>query len=269
MKASARLMNKATYGPLSRQTLEMVLKRELLENFGFDQMGAIADLLIARFLALIAQHAPPPERLRPFEALVLAVSKEERFGYGKRIERCQLVPVRLRLISPQELDELAQGTSLHALRPRMAARILHEAYAQGGVLSYSGLGLLTGLRSVSGTARLLAKYRELHPDDVLPHSGTIFDLGPTLTHKQQAVILEAQGLLEQEIARRINHHPSAVARYLTDNARVLELWQEGKDAEMISFLTGISRSVVQQYIALHQTPTVPSPDEKEVTPADA
>ena len=269
MRSSARLIQKATYGPLSRQTLEMVLKRELLQNFGFDQMGAIADLLIARFLALIAQHAPPAQRLRPFEALVLAVSTEERFGYGKRIEMCELVPVRLQLISPQELDELAQGTPLHELRPRMAARILHEAYEQGGVLSYNCLGLLTGLRSVSSTGRLLDKYRELHPEDVLPHSGTIFDLGPTLTHKQQAVILEAQGLLEQEIARRINHHPSAVARYLTDNARVLELWQEGKDVEMITFLTGISRHVVEQYIALHQTPTVPPFGEEEVTPPDA
>jgi hypothetical protein len=268
MKRAGRLQQKATYGPLSQQTLHTVLKRELLENFGFEQMGAIAELLITRFLALVERYAPATPRLHPFETLVLAVSKDERFDYGKRLERCQLVPVRVRLVTPEELQALAEGTPLAQLRPQMAARILHEAYAQGGVLAYHTLGLLCGLRSVAATGRVLEAYRSAHPGEVLPHSGTIFDLGPTLTHKAQAVLLQRQGLLEQEIARRINHHPGAVARYLNDHARVQALWEEGKDAEMIAFLTGISPSVVQQYIALQTSPApeaapVPAPPAGE------
>jgi len=58
--------------------------------------------------------------------------------------------------------------------------------------------------------------------------------------------------LTQEIARRINHHPCAVARYNNDDERVGRLWEEGKSAEMISFLTGLSLEVVQEYIAIRK-----------------
>jgi hypothetical protein len=223
-----------------------------MTHFGFDNMGVIADVLIQRFLALIEEYAPLERRLRPYQALVLAVDKNERLGYGKRMESCQLVPVIVTLVTPEELQALADGAKPHELRPQMAARILKEAYDQGGVLPFSTVGLLTGLCTPSTVGQAVTQFYEQNPDVVLPHSGTIFDLGPTLTHKRAAILLKHQGLLEQEIARRINHHPSAVARYLNDDERVGQLWQEGKSAEMISFLTGLSLKVVHEYIAIRQ-----------------
>ncbi|MFQ6016514.1 MAG: DUF1670 domain-containing protein [Anaerolineae bacterium] len=249
---SDRLYKKVTYGPLCQQTLEAVLKRELMTNFGFENMGVIADVLIQRFLAIIEEYAPLQKRLRPYQTLVLAVDKNEKFGYGKRMERCRLVPVIVTLITPQELQERADGATLRELRPRIAARILKEVYDQGGVLPFSTLGLLTGLHSPGTVSQAVALFHEQNPDVVLPHSGTIFDLGPTLTHKKASVLLKHQGLLTQEIARRINHHPSAVDRYNNDDERVGQLWKEGKSVEMISFITGLSLSVVQQYIEIRQ-----------------
>ncbi|MBM4466332.1 MAG: DUF1670 domain-containing protein [Chloroflexi bacterium] len=252
MKTCGRLSQKAIYGPLSQQTLEAVLKRELLTNFGFENMGVVADVLIQRFLAIIEEYAPLQKRLRPYQTLVLAVDKNEKFGYGKRMETCRLVPVMVNLVTPEELQELADGVKLRELRPRIAARILKEAYDQGGVLPFSTVGLLAGLHSANAVSQAVALFYEQNPDVVLPHSGTIFDMGRTLTHKRAAVLLKHQGLLEQEIARRINHHPSAVARYNNDDARVGQLWEEGKSAEMISFITGLSMKVVQEYIAIRQ-----------------
>ena len=252
MKTFGRLHRKATYGPLRQQTLEAVLKRELLTNFGFENMGVVADVLIQRFLTIIEEHAPLQKRLRPYQTLVLTVDKNERFGYGKRMEHCRLVPVLINLITPEELQKLADGAKMQELRPQIAARILKEAYDQGGVLPFSTVGLLTGLHSTTCVGRAVALFYEQNPGVVLPHSGTIFDMGRTLTHKKAAVLLKHQGLLEQEIARRINHHPSAVARYNNDDERVGRLWQEGKSAEMISFITGLSLSVVQEYIEIRQ-----------------
>lgn len=252
MKTSGRLYRKAIYGPLGQQTLDAVLKRELMTNFGFENMGVVADVLIQRFLALIEAYAPLQQRLRPYQTLVLAVDKNEQFGYGKRMESCRLVPVIVTLVTPEELQELADGAKLRDLRPRIAARILKEAYDQGGVLPFSTVGLLTGLHSANSVSQAVALFYEQNPEVVLPHSGTIFDMGRTLTHKKAAVLLKHQGLLEQEIARRINHHPSAVARYNNDDARVGQLWEEGKSAEMISFITGLSLSVVQEYIEIRQ-----------------
>jgi hypothetical protein len=252
MKAAGRLAKKNIYGPLCQQTLEARLKRELLTNFGFENMNVVADVLIRRFLAIVNEFAPGQERLHPYQVVVLAMDKNEKFGYGKRMEQCQLIPVVVTLVTPEELQQLAGGTRLHELRPQIAARILKEAYAQGGVLSFPTVGLLTGLRSPSLISRAIAIFYEQNPEVVLPHSGTIFDLGRSQTHKQAAVLLKHQGLLEQEIARRINHHPSAVARYLNDDERVGRLWLEGKSAEMISFITGLSLGLVQEYIAIHQ-----------------
>jgi hypothetical protein len=252
MKKFARLDKKATYGPLCQQTLTAVLKRELMTNFGFEQMGVVADVLIERFLSLIDTYAPLHKRLRPYQTLVLAVDKNEQFGYGKAMQRCRLVPVLIQLITPQELQALADGTKRQDLRPQVAARILKEAYDQGGVLPFSTVGLLTGLYTIATISQAVALFYKQNPETLLPHSGTIFDLGRTLTHKKAAVLLKHQGLLDQEIARRLNHHPSAVARYNNDDARVAQLWQEGKSAEMISFITGLSLSVVQQYIEIRQ-----------------
>lgn len=252
MKKSGRLNKKAVYGPLCQQTLKAVLKRELLTNFGFENMGVVADVLIKRFLTIIEEYAPLQKLLHPYQTLVLAVDKNERFGYGKRMEHCQLVPVIINLITPEELQELAAGATMQGLRPRMAARILKEAYKQGGVLPFSTVGLLTGLHSVTTVSKAVDLFYEQNPDDVLPHSGTIFDMGRTLTHKKAAVLLKHQGLLEKEIARRINHHPSNVARYTNDDERIGQLREEGKSAEMISFITGLSQSVVLEYIQIRQ-----------------
>ena len=252
MKTTGHLQQKAIYGPLCQQTLEARLKRELLTNFGFEHMGVIAEVLIQRFLAIIEEYAPLQKRLRPYQTLVLAVAKNEKFGYGKRMESCQLVPVIATLITPEELQAVANGARLRELRPQIAARILKEVYDQGGVLPFSTVGLLTGLYSVSTISAAVDLFYGQNPDVVLPHSGTVFDLGRTLTHKQTAVLLKHQGLLEQEIARRINHTPSAVARYLDDDERVGQLWEEGKSAEMISFITGLSLEVVQEYITIRQ-----------------
>jgi len=252
MSASNRLRNKAIYGPLSQQTLEAVLKRELLTNFGFENMGVIADVLIRRFLEIIEAYAPREQRFRPYQTLVLAVDKHEKFGYGKRMAQCRLVPVIINLITPEELQELAEGAKLRELRPRIAARILQEAYEQGGVLPFSTVGLLTGLHSATTVSKAVALFYEENPDVVLPHSGTIFDMGRTLTHKKTSVLLKHQGLLDLEIARRMNHHPSAVARYNNDDERVGQLWEEGKSPEMISFITGLSLSVVEEYIEIRK-----------------
>lgn len=252
MKTSGRLQKKAVYGPLNQQTLEAVLKRELLTNFGFENMGVIADVLIQRFLNIIEEYAPLQKRLRPYQTLVLAVDKHEKFGYGKKMDQCRLVPVMLNLITPEELQELADGAKIRDLRPRIAARILKEAYDQGGVLPFSTVGLLIGLHSVTTVSNAVNLYYEQNPEDVLPHSGTIFDMGRTLTHKRASVLLKHQGLLEKEIARRINHHPSNVARYNNDDERIAKLWEEGKSVEMISFITGLSQSVVEEYIDIRQ-----------------
>ena len=65
---------KFRYGPLAQKTLHNVLKRELVEQFGFENMGLIADGLIHRFLEIIEGFDPKRQVMFPGQVLWLAVS---------------------------------------------------------------------------------------------------------------------------------------------------------------------------------------------------
>jgi len=241
-----RLHQKAIYGPLAQKTVQNVLKKELLTNFGFSEMGLIADALIKRFLEILDEFSPESIRLLPYQTLVLGIDIKEKRGYGKRMVQTKLKPVIVTLFTPLELEELANGASLKKLRPNRVARILKEAYTQGATIPFSELGLLLGVGIHLIRMAVKAYYKE-HPDERLPHPGTIFDQGPTISHKVLAIELKLKGLLTREIAQRMNHDPSNVDKYIDGFERVLGLMEEGKDLNRISFFTKLSPSLVKEY----------------------
>jgi predicted transcriptional regulator len=239
---------KFRYGPLAQKTLHNVLKRELVEQFGFENMGLIADGLIQRFLEILADFDPQQRTLLPGQALWLAVSRRDRARLDQPMWRCKLLPVRLTLLDPEDLVQASQGTAWEDLRERRVVRLLKQAYDQGGVLGQHDVGVLLGL-SQATVSRLIRGYQQ-RTGEVLPFRGTVHDLGRTLTHKRQAVEGRLQGLLTQEIARRIHHTPEAVDAYLTDFERVYQLHRDGKTLAQIAFLTRIAQSVVREYLDL-------------------
>jgi hypothetical protein len=251
VQAQKRLRNKAIYGPLSQKTLHSALKRELLTNFGFENMALIADLLIDRFLGIVDQFSVAPGRLQPYQTMVIGVDKREKFGYGTRIANVKLKPAIVSLITPEEILALVEGTPLPELRPRMVARIIEEAYDQGSVLSFSIVSLLFGV-SATTIGEWVKKYYESHPGEVLPHAGVVFDLGRTRTHKGPVLMLYYQGLLTQEIARRTNHDPQRVDKYINDHQRIVTAHEAGHTFDEICLLTGLSPHLVQQHLDWYQ-----------------
>jgi len=220
-----------------------------MEQFGFEHMGLIADALIKRFLAILDQYSPDHVRLAPGQILWLAVAKDERPGHNKTMMATRLVPVRLTLIAPEDLDAIANGRKIpRDMRPDVAARLLREATEQGGVLSLSDLGVLLGVTAGSA-ARAVHEYEKRH-DVVLPYRGVLHDVGPTTSHKVQAIELKLRGLLTREIARRIHHDPRSVDLYQSDFERVYELHREGKSPRQIAFLIKRSVRLVREYVHL-------------------
>jgi hypothetical protein len=250
-QAEKRLRNKATYGPLTQKTLHSALKRELMTNFGFENMALIADLLIERFLALVDEFTVAPGRLQPYQTLVIGIDKREKFGYGIPISNIKLKPAIVSLITPEEIQALAEGIPLPRVRGEMIARILKEAFEQGAVLSFDIIGLLFGV-SPSAVGGWVKKYYESHPGEVLPHAGVVFDLGRTRTHKGPILMLHYQGLLTQEIARRTNHEPQRVDKYLKDHQRIVTAHEAGHPLDEICLLTGLSSHLVKEHLVLGQ-----------------
>ena len=63
-KPATRLFHQATYGPLTAKTLQTILRRELMEQFGFEHMGLIAEALIKRFLEILDAFSPDRVRVK-------------------------------------------------------------------------------------------------------------------------------------------------------------------------------------------------------------
>jgi len=244
-----RLHQKKVYGALMGKDLRSILKRELLTNFGFEGMGAIADLLIDRFLKIYKEHTKTKDELLPYQTIVLAVDKNQRRGKGKTMAMTKMTPVVINLMTLEERQRLVNGESITQIRPDMGMRMLKEADAQGGAFSYNDITLLTGL-SVDGVYHLKKRYLKEHPGEFIPHSGTVFDMGRTISHKKQIIEEHLKCLLTKDISEKTNHHPVNTDKYINDFNRVFELYEDGKTDRQISFITGLSISLVKEYINL-------------------
>ena len=72
----------------------------------------------------------------------------------------------------------------------------------------------------------------------------------SLPHIREAILLYLQGHLTSEIARKIQHNPEDVDRYIYDYQRVVELAQKGRSVPQIGFLTNPREHLLRKHIAL-------------------
>lgn len=244
-----RLSQKVIYGPLTQKTIKNLLKKELITNFGFEHMYLIADMLIDRFLKIINECSLEKERVQPYQTIVFAADKNQSFGYKKPMSQIRLKPVIINIITHDELETLASGKYLKDLRPQIVARILKQAYAQDGVLSLNDVAVICGVPNTAIKYAVRDYYKQ-HPDEILPHTGTIFDCGATMTHKRKIIKLYLSGLLTKEISERTNHHPFNVDNYISSFEQVRGLYEEGKNIQQIAFFTKFSQSLVKEYIQI-------------------
>ena len=88
---------------------------------------------------------------------------------------------------------------------------------------------------------------------VLPHTGVLHDMGSTITHKVQIVL---KHVVEKKapniVARETNHSQRAVDHYIRDYYRVKTLHNDNKDVDYIHTTTNISKTVINQYLKIHQ-----------------
>ncbi len=244
-----RIDQKVIYGPLSQKNIKSLLKRELITNFGFENMAVIADVLIERFLKIVDEHYVEKDRIKPYQTIALAVDKNQKIGYGKTMEKTKLIPVTINLITQEELLELASGVKLRDMQPKIVARILKEAYSQGGVFSFNDVAILCGA-SKSKIKDMVSKYYKTHHPEILPHIGTIFDSGSTMTHKRKIIKLHLSGLLTKQISRITNHNPVNVDNYIKTFEQIRVLYEDGKTNQEIMFYTQRSEGLIDEYIQI-------------------
>jgi hypothetical protein len=205
----------------------------------------ICDKLADELLVLFERTCPPVDRLKPGQVLWVALDKNTRGDSPHR----KFVPVILSLVTPHDITQLVNGVKPSVIAKDTIARIIREAYNQGGILSTRDVALLT-LRNDSTVSVIRSRYEQEH-ECVLPHTGALHDMGTTITHKRIIVSKVMRNKKDPAtVARECHHSQPAVDRYLKDYHRVNTLFELNHDITFISRVTGIAPHVVKQYLDL-------------------
>lgn len=201
----------------------------------------VADELIRIF----EENVPPKDRLKHGQMLWNALDKNTRGDSPKRKYKA----VVLSVVTDDEVALFEQNKPIKEIRKQVVARIIKEAYEQGGILSTRDAGLIISHYDTAASAARTQYEKETQR--VLPHPGVLHDMGSTVTHKN---IIVYKYVVEKKatniIALETNHSQRAVDHYIGDFNRVKTLIEDNKNTEFIHMATKIAKPVIQQYQAI-------------------
>jgi hypothetical protein len=206
----------------------------------------VVDKIADELITLFERYRPERDLLEIGQILWNALDKNTRGDSPRR----RFVPVVLTLVNQDDVQRLVKGEKLCNIVPNVIARIINEAFAQGGILSSRDIALLT-LRNDAWVSSLRIKY-ENENQVILPHTGVLHDMGSCITHKKHIihkVVIEK--INPAIVAQQTNHSQKAVDHYLQDYHRVKTVYQSNPDLNYIHCVTNISKNVVKQYIELY------------------
>lgn len=233
------------YSSAHKLLLPATIARFFDENFPKFFGPAMRDRIAQAVLELIATQCPEATALRPGQCVWNAVALETRADHP----HLRLVPVVLTLVDDDDIARRAAGISLAEIAQHATARVLDEAYQQGALLSMRDLALLTW--HPEGTMTHARQAWETAHDRLLPHPGTLQDMGSCLTHKR-AIVVKAfyEHQDPRQVARTTHHTQQAVDRYLRDFQRVRTCYRQHPEPEFIGQVTGMSPFLVKQYLEI-------------------
>jgi hypothetical protein len=240
---------------LSQKSLRQQVCERFENDYGFDKGRRIIPAIADDLLALVGEYYGPSCGQQPNQIIYTAAHKDAKPTRGKTMAHTRQQAVRLTMIAPDDCNAYAQGAAVLCLQ--RFVRWLHEAEAQGALLTTADLSYLSGLSCVQVEARL--RRHERDTGKLLPLRGTVHDASSKISHKARIVELYRAGHLPTEIARMTDHSLEAVEHYLRDFELVRELWPR-YGVSQLSRLIQRGPKVVRQYVALLQQP--PSEEEE-------
>lgn len=238
------------YRPQAAKTLRQALTSFITREF--PRLGGpwVIGLFVDKLLELVDTYRIARHRLKPGQTVWPAVAVDERPGYRKPMSRTRQVPVVITVVSQDDIAALRNNVKWTEVMKHALVRAANDAYAQGGVLTCTDLGVLFH-HSHTRVAELIRQY-EAEMGEVVPRRGNIHDMGRTISHRR---IICRKAYLEGKpthvIARETGHSPEAVDHYILGLARVhFATVQRGMTPEETAFAIQQPLSIVQQYISL-------------------
>jgi hypothetical protein len=238
------------FSSLRDKTLSNALRHLLVTEFGYQDKVFFAEVMIEHILKTLDRFTKPAARLKPGQMLWMAVANDGSKHAHQTMRDIPQVPVILDCVTDEDLNALTNGDEYRLIRRRRHARLLDQAFAQGGVLAQGDLAAIT-LTSATLVRDDLAQFRETE-HRIPPYRGIVQDIGGTITHKVEVARLLEQGLLEPEICRQlpIPHDLSSVENYAQMYKNVTKLLERGFAPTEVSGILRISLRLVNAYIEI-------------------
>ncbi|MDR0711239.1 MAG: DUF1670 domain-containing protein [Prevotellaceae bacterium] len=243
------MLNKPNSVKLYRAAHDRFLK-PMITNFLVHELrylGPItADNVADELIRIFEENVPQRDRLKHGQLLWSALDKTTRGDSPNR----KYKTVSLSMVTDSEVAMYEQNRPVKEIRKQVIARIIREAYEQGGILSSRDISLILALNITSASQARIDYEKENQV--VLPHTGVLHDMGSTITHKD---IIVYKHVVEKKptniVALETNHSQRAVDHYIADYKRVESLIEDNKDTEFIHLVTKIAKPVINQYRTIY------------------
>jgi len=184
--------------------------------------------------------------LREGQIEITAIEIEERSG--KTIEKMEKKKVRLTVDNGIEDIEIQREYGRIELRRKKIIRLSEEAIEQRAVLSQEDLVKILQI-SIRTIKRDIAELKKEGIEIIT--RGYIHNIGRGQTHKVKIISKYLEGSTYSEIKLASRHSLGAIKRYLESFTKVVMAQSRGiYGAKGISVVTGISETLVKQYIEL-------------------
>lgn len=223
--------------------LDVFFEKNVPQLGGYITRKAIID----RIVEMIDKYYPETDRLKMGQMVWFAIDKDEKAGYGKRLESCKQVPVILDVIKDTDIEALLNGVKKRERQKTVAVRLFEQAYEQSGVMTNADVAAI--IRLSPATISIYVREYEKEHNIIIPRRGTIHDMGRSISHK--VIICKKyfyEGKSVEVTAKETYHTPQAVSRYINDFKRVRECLKAKWTVEKIAYTTNLSKNLTQEYV---------------------
>ncbi|MDK2856894.1 MAG: hypothetical protein PWQ89_13 [Verrucomicrobiota bacterium] len=134
---------------------------------------------------MVGEFYPEASHLRQGQIQWVTVDKDETSSYGKSMRQTKLKNVGLDLVRSKDIAERAEDKRLREIRKEAAVRLFKQADEQNGCMTNAEVAIL--LKISPCTVSKYVHEWEFDHDLLVPRRGTLYDMGPTLTHKKPII----------------------------------------------------------------------------------
>jgi hypothetical protein len=202
-------------------------------------------LFIEELIGILNKCYYPNNKLRLGQMRWLTLSKETRATN----KNPQFIPVTLTLVSEKDIEKYCNGVTRDEIMQDIVARLLTEAYEQGGLLSMRDLSLIM-CYTHSHLSDLRLKY-EKRNNTILHFVGYDHDMGTAISHKTtilKKIFVDKKDPVQ--VAREMGHSPEAVQNYCIGLNKVKWCLENKISKDEIRIVTGMSAHLIDEYLKI-------------------